>query len=262
MAERDDKIRVDDELERLYGEPFERFVAERDAIAKRLKADDRASEAAEVRKLSKPSRAAWAINQAVRADPPAAAQLIDAGSALDAAQAEALAGGGQAELREAMARQQGAIERVVESVERGSGSPPSRAIVDRVRETLRAVAGDRELERAFALGRVVGDHEAVGFGAGTAVAPSRRAQPEPGGRDPGREQSAAKRRTAQKQIRRASRDLEASLKRVREAKRRVEAAEEGLDSAQQRLAEAEREHAAGGKRLADAEAELERLSAE
>jgi hypothetical protein len=261
MAERGDKIRVDDELERLYGEPFERFVAERDAIAKRLKAEDRDSEAAEVRKLSKPSRAAWAINQAVRADPPAAAQLIDAGRGLDAAQAEALAGGGQAELREAMARQQEAIGRVVESVERGAVSPPSRATVDRVRETLRAVAGDRELERTFALGRVVGDHEAIGFGAGTAVRPPRRA-PEPSGRDPGRELSAEKRRTAQKQVRRASHDLEAALKRVREAKRRVESAEQGLDSAQRKLAEAEREHAQGSKRLADAEAELERLRPE
>jgi hypothetical protein len=260
MAKDGDPVELDEELKRLYGAPLDAFIAERDAIGKRLKAGGRDAEAAEVRKLRKPSRAAAAINQAVRADPVAAERLLEAGRGLDAAQAEAVAGGGQAELRQAIARQHEAVERVMESVEGGPGRSPSRAIVDRARETLRAIAGDRELQQAFAAGRVAGDHEAVGFGFdfGAAAAPVRRApKPDRGGRD--RKQSAARRRTAEAEVRRSSRSLETALRRVKEAKRRVEAAEQGLDTARERLSEAEREHAERSDRLADAQTKLEGL---
>src|SRR3954451_9005490 len=53
----------------LYGLALEEFVSERDALAKRLRsAGDRAG-AEEVKRLAKPSRAAWAVNQLMRSQP-------------------------------------------------------------------------------------------------------------------------------------------------------------------------------------------------
>ena len=59
----------------LYGLPLDRFVAERDALAKQLRGDGRREEADAVKKLPKPTRAAWAVNAAVRAEPERAEAL-------------------------------------------------------------------------------------------------------------------------------------------------------------------------------------------
>src|SRR3954447_8139768 len=60
---------VDEDVDRLYGLPLEEFVAERDALAKRLRADKRREEADAVKSLRKPSVAAWAVNQVLRCHP-------------------------------------------------------------------------------------------------------------------------------------------------------------------------------------------------
>ena len=69
------------EAVRLYGLPLDEFIAERDAHAKRLRADDRERRGGAIKKLRKPSAAAAAINHAVRADPDAAAKLLETGEA-------------------------------------------------------------------------------------------------------------------------------------------------------------------------------------
>ena len=80
----------------LYGLPLDAFVPERDALAKRLRAEARRDEADEIKALRKPSVAAWAVNQAVRSQPKAARALWEAGDALIAAQDDLLAGKGDA----------------------------------------------------------------------------------------------------------------------------------------------------------------------
>jgi hypothetical protein len=49
---------LDDEIDTLYQQPLSAFVRERDALAKRAGA-----EGATIRRLEKPSAAAWAVNQ-------------------------------------------------------------------------------------------------------------------------------------------------------------------------------------------------------
>ncbi len=66
----------------LYGLPLERFVPERAALVKALRAEGRREDAAQVAKLRKPSVAAWAVNQLVRTQGRAAAELFAAGDAL------------------------------------------------------------------------------------------------------------------------------------------------------------------------------------
>src|SRR5688572_24842765 len=56
------KLDLDAELDRLYGDPPEDFVAARNELVKRLRADDRKDDAADVKKLKKPTRPAALVN--------------------------------------------------------------------------------------------------------------------------------------------------------------------------------------------------------
>ena len=106
----------DADVDRLFGLPLERFVAERDALAKALRADGRRDEAAAVKALAKPSVAAWAVNQAVRARPAEARALWAAGDALAGAQEDLLAGRGDAlALRDAARGEQAARGALVDA---------------------------------------------------------------------------------------------------------------------------------------------------
>src|SRR6478736_6685161 len=87
---------LDDEVDALYGLPLDAFVPERDALAKRLRADKRREEADAVKALRKPSVAAWAANQVLRSQPGQRDALLEAGDALRAAQEDLLAGRGDA----------------------------------------------------------------------------------------------------------------------------------------------------------------------
>ncbi len=99
-----------DEVDALYGLPLERFVPERDALAKRLRAERRRDDAAAVAKLGKPGVAAWVVNQLVRTQGATVRSLWEAGDALLAAQAALLDGsGGPDGLREASRAEQAAL---------------------------------------------------------------------------------------------------------------------------------------------------------
>lgn len=67
----------------LYGLPLERFVAERAALTKALRRAGSREQATEVASLRKPSVAAWAVNQLVRAHGREIAALFAAGDGLE-----------------------------------------------------------------------------------------------------------------------------------------------------------------------------------
>ena len=246
------KTSTEDEVAELYSLPLDEFTAKRDALAKRVRDQDDRAGAERIRKLKKPSRSVWAVNRGVHADPAAAKRLIDAGKRLEQAQNAALGGGGSAKLKNAMAGQQAAIEEMMGAIQEGLGSERvSPAIIDRARETLRAVAGDEELAAEFAAGRITTDREAVGFGGSAPAAAPPRAkpqQPEPG---------AAERREAERKIKRATRALDAAAKRVESARKRLDRAQEALDAAQEQHDEAERERVEREAELAAARDELD-----
>jgi len=226
------------EVGELYALPLDQFTPRRDALAKRLRSEGGREDANRVRKLKKPSRSAWAVNRGVHADPSAAKRLVEAGKRLEAAQTAALGGKGTAQLKQAMAAQQEAIEEMLEAIRDAAGSELSAAVVDRARETLRALAGDGGLQAEFSAGRLTKDREAVGFGGlapAVVVAPKKKeSPPEPG---------AAARREVEAKLKRSTRTLEAATKRVAQMRKGVERAQRTLDEAQERLDEAESERA-------------------
>src|SRR4051812_24933250 len=133
----------------LYGLPLREFVPARDALAKRLCGEGRREDAAAVAALRRPSVAAWAVNQLMRTQRRAAAELLDAGAALFETQAGVLSGrGSAADLRTAAERQRRAVDAL-----RGQaaglldehGRAPSTQTLERVGETLHAISLDPEL---------------------------------------------------------------------------------------------------------------------
>ena len=138
---------ADLDVDALYGLPLDEFVPERDALAKRLRADKRRDEATPVKALRKPSVAAWAANQALRSQPGQRKALLEAGDALRAAQEDLLAGRGDAAAARAAAEAERRAVGDLVAAARGlarEGGFPSATVLDRVRETLHAAATDDE----------------------------------------------------------------------------------------------------------------------
>jgi len=110
----------DASLDELYREPPDRFVAARDGLAKDLRAAGETEEAARVKKLRRPTVAAWMINRAALEAPDRLEELAAASRALEDAQAKAFEGAdeGASGWRAAAAREREAIATAAETAER------------------------------------------------------------------------------------------------------------------------------------------------
>jgi hypothetical protein len=148
----------EDPIDRLYGLPLEEFVAARDALAKELRAGGDRERAAEVKKLGKPTRAAWAVNRLARDRPKELGALVDAGAALAGAQEQLLEGADADVLRGAAE----AARRLVDAL--ADESEADGATRDKVRATLHAATVDEEVRNEVASGRLVKERSASGFG--------------------------------------------------------------------------------------------------
>ena len=180
---------LDERADALYALPLDRFTAERDALAKALKADGDKDAAAEVKRLAKPTQAAWAVNAAIREDPQAAEALVEAARTLADAQQELLGGGDAAALRAAATQARAAVDALLDA------APARGAAVDKVRATLHAATVDPEVLEEVAAGRVLRERAASGFGGLEGVTPAKRDDAgHRDGRRPGRAREAHARR--------------------------------------------------------------------
>src|SRR4051794_29923050 len=152
----------------LYGVALEQCGGERDALAKRLRAEKRRADADEIKALRKPSVAAWAVNQVVRSQPKAARALWDAGDALVAAQEDLLAGRGDAAgLRAAAEGERAALDGLLDAARgllTGEGRDLGEATIERVRETLHAAAIEPAAREDVAAGRATRERAHAGLG--------------------------------------------------------------------------------------------------
>jgi hypothetical protein len=261
----------------LYGLPLERFVPERSALARALRADGRRDEAAAVAGLRKPSVAAWAVNQLIRSQGAAVKELYAAGDALREAQADLLAGRGDGRaLRAAGDRERAAVDGLVDGA-RGlltsEGHELSPVVLDRVRDTLHAAALDEDAREQVRTGRLERDLRHVGLGLGDAVAlpgPStappkreareRAAQPGTAERDrEARRRAAVAERERAAAVKAARAAESAARRRAEHSARALRAAEERRERAAQTLAEAD-EALATARSEADAAADAHRLA--
>lgn len=263
-------MQVDD----LYGLAPDRFVPERAALAKALRAEGRRDEAAAVAKLRRPSAAAWVVNQLVRGSADGVAELFAAGDALRAAQSALLAGRGDgATLRDAGARERAAVDALLAAAP-GLGGDASAATLERVADTLHAAALDETSREAVCAGRLERElrHAGLGLGEGAdvfaaaPVKPKVKPKPTPGEkptgepkRDAAAERKAAKERAAAETAAKAER--EAARKQARFAVAQAAKAEEraghALRAAQERRDRAARALEEADAALAEAQAKVE-----
>jgi len=265
----------------LYGLPFDRFVPERTALVKALRAGKRRDEAASVAALRKPSVAAWAVNQLVRTQARDVDGLFAAGDGLIAAQSDLLAGRGDARtLRVAGNEERAAVDRLVDAA-RGllssQGQELSAPIVERVADTLHAAALDESAREQVRGGRLEHELRHVGLGLGEApAAASATSRPAKGAKGAARAKGGGD-KPAAKSARRREPDADRAAEQQRLAAEKAEqqraereqaqarkAARAAQDAARRdaeraaralRQAEERRERAAGA--LAEADAALE-----
>jgi hypothetical protein len=276
---------AESEIERLYGLRLEQFTTARDELVRELRrAGDRAA-ADEIRKLRKPSVAAWALNQLQRRDGAAVGRLIAAGDHLRDAQTQLLAGGERQALSAAAAAERTLVEQLADAAEQqlaDAGHANSAATRGKLLATLHAVATNPEARELLAQGRLVHEYEASDLGL-VAVAPGDEvASVAHGGSvgrnaagelrrieqrlelarsraaDLARERGAAEReaQATRREASRAAAELqlaEAELARVRAARERAEAAAERAEDALARVAASARE---ADERVSELEAAL------
>jgi hypothetical protein len=223
----------------LYGLPFERFITERDALARRLRTEGKREEATRVSRLRKPSLAAWAVNQLVRTQRRDVDRLFKAGDALQKAQADLLKGRGDpTKLRRAVEAERGATEKLLARAAgllSSDGNELTPARLEQVSETLHAAALDDDARGRVKDGCLERELRHVGLGAMTGTvtaAPSRRTEPK---------QSApadAARREARQTEARARREMERTAKALQTAQERRDRAADHLRDADEQLAAA------------------------
>ena len=226
------------EVRELYRGAPEGFIAARDALAKRLRDEGRDGDAAEVKKLRRPTVAAWALDRLADDASDAIGELLDAGAELARAQRATLSGRDPQALRDATTTRRELVARLTEmaaEVLRDADRSPDAHIED-IRGTLEAASVDEavaERLRAGTLDRTV--QPSAGFGdlAGLQLVSRRDDEPEEAVavRKP-----AASRSPGEDDEDRA-RQLDAEIRRLRRERDAAERKAAAAEDARARLAE-------------------------
>jgi hypothetical protein len=262
------------DVDGLYGLPLTEFTPERNALAKRLRADGDRDAAGDVAGARKPTTPAWAVNQLVREEPDRVRELISVGEELREAQARLVAGDG-GELLALSERERGLVDDLVESASgilQAGGQRPSDATLDQIRETLHAAALDPEAAEAVGSGRLTKERRAVGFGlAGAPVTtgrapargkpPQREAPPKPVAKPASKRQPSARVRKARERLAAARSAADEAGRRAGETDARLADAQQEADAAARAVRRAEGKARQARKAAEQAEAR-ERKAAE
>ena len=124
---------LDDAIDRLYQLPLDQFTAARNALAR-----EAGAKAPAIKRLEKPSAAAWAVNQLFWRERPIYDELIEASQQLRAAYRDQLAGKSP-DVRGAEANHRAALKRATQlarEIGEADGGTASDAVMGAVRETL------------------------------------------------------------------------------------------------------------------------------
>ncbi len=128
---------LEQEIDRLYSLPLSQFIAARDSLAAGLRKEKRREEAIRVKKLAKPSLAAWAVNQLYWKRRPLWDALIRAGEALREAVGRSAEQSRPAEQRR---RAQAKLLSEAEGILAEGGHAPAAATLEKIHHTLEAVS--------------------------------------------------------------------------------------------------------------------------
>jgi hypothetical protein len=252
------------EVRELYRSAPEGFITARDSLAKRLRDDGRDADAAEVKKLRRPTVAAWALDRLADLAPDEIVALIDAGTELARAQRATLSGREPQALREATARRRDLVAELSQTAAdalRDAGRSPDPHLED-IRGTLDAASVDEEIGQRLRTGTIERtSRPSAGFGdiAGLQLVSRRDDAPDATTTSKARRGAGS---TAASDAERAS-ELEAEIRRLRRdrdaAKRKSAAAEEARARMAEQVASMTSRLDAARAKLTDAESTASEL---
>lgn len=227
-----------EEAEKLLAATPDEFVAERGRLARKLRDEERADDAAAVAGLRKPPVVVFAVNRASRDRPQAARDAAKAALRVK----ETQVGNKPDAFRQALADLEAALDLLAEVAVAHvapRGKPPTDAMRRRVRDLLRSAVAADDSREALARGALTEELETVGFSPFSGMTPAR-----PKGGKPAPEPTRAEREDAKR--------------REREQALRVELAdaEQRLQEAEKAVRAAERERKAADREVAAIEAKL------
>ena len=182
-------------------------------------------------------------------------RLIVAGGRLREAHERLLARGDRRAVSDAAAKERELVTLLVERAEPllSEAGSPSATNLERVSNTLHAVALDEELRGELEVGRVVTDREAVGLGPFAGVQAGQQRSRSTGERE--EERTPAQNR----ELREARKRAEQAEKRLRSAERSLERARAEAEEAHHGLRKSEEQTESARAELEDATAAVERL---
>ncbi|GAB6936870.1 hypothetical protein ACQP60_16075 [Isoptericola variabilis] len=147
----------------LYGLEPAAFVPARDARSAALRADGEDEAADRVKRLRKPSTAAWVVNLLARAEADQVEQVVELGAAFREAQDD-LDGKRLRELTRQRRQLVAAVAARARSLAVEAGTAVSGAVLTQVESTLTAAMIDADAGRAVRSGLLVGPLQATGIG--------------------------------------------------------------------------------------------------
>lgn len=265
------------DVDQLYRDEPEGFVAARDALARRLRQEGDREGAARVKALRRPTRVAWALNQLRDDRPDELAELLAVGAELRAAQEAAMRGDEAAGLREATTRRRTLVRSLAKAAGRRLGG--AQAGAGGIEATLDAAVLDPEVGELLAAGRLDREREVAGFGDLGMLADVVPLRPRPArtpearaGKAAGKQErdDAAERRRADlrraaeeaaAEARAAEEEAEAARARADEAAAAVEDAEAALAEAREAARRARSDVTAAERRARSADAARRRAEA-
>jgi hypothetical protein len=238
-------VDVESVADELYGLPPAEFTAARDTRSAAAKGDGDRDLAAAIKKLARPTAAAWLANLLVRERTEQVEQLLELGAAMREAQAE-LAGDQMRQL--AVQRRQivSALGREAGQLAADLGQPVSRTIREEMEGTLEAALADPDAGDALRSGRMTTSLRYTGLGS-VDVAGAVAATPRPASKPASPKASKATKSRTKPLADGHDADTEAEAQAAAEAERRRL---ERVEAAERRLAQA-RDDAAAAKRSAD-----------
>jgi hypothetical protein len=232
------------EADKLLAVAPDRFVAERKQLAKQLRADSRAEDAAAVEALRKPTAVVFAVNRAARDRPKPARAAADAAEQVKKTQL----GGDPDAFQQALRDLEEALDLVADVAlahVAPSGKNATDAMRRRVRDLLRAAVADDDAREALARGALTEELDAPGFspfaGMPAPAATKKRAAAK-------KEPTRAERREAEKreqavalraELAEAEAALDAAERAAREAERTRSRAEAKVEALKKKLSRAE-----------------------
>ncbi len=236
-------MKLDDVAQELYALPPERFTEMRNTRAKEIAAAGDRELAGEVRRLPKPTVAAWLANMLVRTHAATVEQLVALGSEHRDAQGR----GGREDMRRVAERRRELIRQLVGSASRSAvdaGHSMGSHVQRQLEETLEAAVADDESAAMLRTGRLSSPMVFIGFGATNTTGRVSVQSPKP-------KRASSRHDATDEERQAATKALDAAARSLSDAKGALESATVAVEEARRRHGEASTRHRAAAQELRD-----------